>query len=98
MSAQQVLQEKYARETHGFWIGPGPAERLWLFVPAGADPADGAPLTRARPATDLEGLLWEQGRLAALARVLARQGVPVRLDTRPWWKRALDRFSSAFRG
>jgi hypothetical protein len=54
-----------------------PTNQHWLYVPAGTDPKDGAPLTWARHATPFEVALWGKGQLEELAALLAAQGVPV---------------------
>jgi hypothetical protein len=47
-----------------------PSGRHWLYVDAGRDPADGAPLTMVRPATPAELRLWEMGKYEQIARQL----------------------------
>jgi hypothetical protein len=47
-----------------------PSGRHFLYLDAGTDPNDGAPLTLARPASPAEVYLWQRGRYHALARSL----------------------------
>jgi hypothetical protein len=80
----------YCRRECGFWLAPGPSGALWVFVPCGQDPNDGAPLSHTRMATPREADCWRRGRLGEIARVLQAQGLPVRAPA-PWWKRLLGR-------
>lgn len=80
-----------AREKAGFYLDyHAPTGKWWLYVPAGTDPADGAPLTWARPATPHELKLWELGKIDQLAALLAAQGVPVQASA-PRPRRSLMR-------
>jgi hypothetical protein len=51
----------------------------WIFVDAGKDPIDGQPCTFARQAFSFEVQLWRSGKHLDLARMLASQGLPVKL-------------------
>lgn len=83
--AEQVL---HARDHYGFWLDDGPIpDALFLFIPHGTDPQDGLPLYRTRQAWPEEARLWRAGRLDDLARMLALQGLPVRLPPRGVWQR-----------
>lgn len=52
---------KECLEQYGYWLDNGPDDGLWIFVPAGNDPEDGAPLMHARKASEREAHLWETG-------------------------------------
>ena len=77
MSTSQVQQ---CRERFGFYLDVGPGSCLFVFVPYGKDPSDGAPLTFARQATEYEAKLWGEGKLDRLASLvgptLPRQAIP----------------------
>lgn len=73
---------------HGYYLGAGPDGGTWVYVDAGADPNDGAPLTRVWRATPLEVMLWECGKhddLGLLVRTAA--GLPNPPARTPWWRR-----------
>ena len=78
------------RQAYGFWLDPGPGGQLYLFVPYGQDPTDGAPLQLARQAWPHEADLWRRGRLADLARLLRNQGLPVNERHGRAWSRFLE--------
>jgi hypothetical protein len=95
MTAEQ--QTALCRDRYGFWIAPGPGGQVFLFVPAGHDPGDGAPLTYARVASQHEVALWEAGKLDRLASLvspsLPRQHAPsatARKKPRGVWGKLLD--------
>lgn len=85
-------RQTYCRDHHGFWLGAGPTARLWVYVPAGVDPTDGLPITKAREATEQEERWWQERRYDRIASVLVYQGVPLPpRAAKPWWKRLLGR-------
>lgn len=95
MSTEQ--QTTTCRDRYGFWLGDGPDGGLWLFVPAGHDPKDGAEQTLARMASPVESQLWKDGKLDQLASVvsphLPRQHAPspvAKPKPRSRWGRLLD--------
>ena len=90
MNATYAARVEYCRENFGFWLAPGPGGRLYVYVPAGSDPADGAALTAAHLASETVVALWERGKYARIARILRALGAPVK-EPRSWWKRILGR-------
>lgn len=51
--------------------------RYFLYIDAGTDPTDGAPLSYATPLTPSESLLWQQGETERLERALRQRGIPL---------------------
>ncbi|HZN67630.1 MAG TPA: hypothetical protein VFB66_20240 [Tepidisphaeraceae bacterium] len=77
-----------ARERHGFWLArPHEGAPLFVFLPHGTDPADGAPLQLMRQAWPREAVLWEEGKVEQLAVLLAGQGLPVTAGRPSLWRK-----------
>ena len=85
------MTQRECEDVFNYRLGEGPAGVPHVYVPAGNDPNDGAPLTLARPARPYEWQLWSGGRYRKLAELLAGQGAPVKVPPRTWgeWLRSL---------
>lgn len=71
---------RFTRERYGYWLADGPiAAALFVYVEAGYDPTDKAPLTMVRRALPDEVVLWQTGKHHALANLLLTRGAPVRM-------------------
>ena len=71
-----------------------PLQQHMLYIDAGVDPADGAPLAWAREASPAEVGAWELGGAAAVEQLLAGQvaalvqtATPAGALNCPWWQR-----------
>jgi hypothetical protein len=73
---------KVCLQRHGFYLRPGPGDHFWVFIPVGTAP-DGAPLTRTRLCFPEEVRAWREGNFGFIARNLAAEGHPVRVDGPP---------------